>query len=490
MQLNKDIFFSVLFSGDLEISPCNENMQERILQFGEGNFLRAFFDYFIDILNEQGLFSGSIVVVQPIKQGLVGVLEAQEGLYTVLLRGLENQVPVVKKRLVTGISRSIDPYADYQKYMAQAKSESLRFVVSNTTESGITFSETDKLTDEPPSSFPGKVTVLLYERFKFFNGDKTKGFIFIPCELIDNSGDKLLETVLQCAENWRLPEAFINWIKEANYFTNTLVDRIVTGYPKDEAEELNKDLGYEDKLLTTGEIFRFFAIEAKGAAAAELSQAFPFKKAGIDAVITDNVTPYKLRKVRILNGAHTMSVLAAFLSGKETVGEMMDDPLFKAYLRKGIFKEIIPTLDLEKADLESFAESVFDRFANPYIKHYLLNIALNSISKFKVRVLPSIIEYHERTGQLPEVLTLSFAALIAFYKTDKANDDAEILAFFKAARAENDAASLVQSVCGRSDYWGTDLNSLPGFAEKVTGFLADIDKMGMKAVVEKVTADD
>ena len=459
-----------------------KNYPERVLQFGEGNFLRAFVDCFIDMLNEKDLFNGSVAVVQPIEKGLINILNEQNGFYTVLLRGLENQVPTVKKRIVKSISRGINPYEDFYIYLETAKNPDLRYIVSNTTEAGITFLNTDKLDDKPPVSFPGKITVLLYERYKQFNGDVTKGFIFIPCELIDNNGDKLKETVLLYAQKWNLPEEFINWIHKANHFTNTLVDRIVTGYPKDEAEELAKELGYQDNLIVTAEIFQFFAIEAEKEVSAEISKNLPFNKVNLDVVLTEDVTPYKQRKVRILNGAHTMSVLLAFLYGKETVKEMMDDEFFVDYLKKGIYEEIIPTLDLSKEDLESFATSVFDRFANPYIKHYLLDIALNSVSKYRTRVLPSIIEYHKRLGNLPENLTMSFAALIAFYKggTHKVADDEEIVTFFKEQWEKCDTSDisnikqLVQVVCSRTDYWGQDLNELSEFAQKTTEFLKEI----------------
>jgi len=515
-QLNRNFLAQKadFFLSDIEMGPDTavNALEERVLQFGEGNFLRAFVDSFIDMLNEQDLFNGSIVVIQPIEHGLTDVLNAQEGCYTVLLRGLENQKPVVRKRIVTSISRGINPYKDYEMYLETAKNPHLRFIISNTTEAGIAFLETDKLTDKPQVSFPAKVTALLYERYKYFSGDPSKGFIFIPCELIDDNGTELKKAILQNAKNWELPDAFIEWIHNANHFTNTLVDRIVTGYPKDEADNLTKELGYKDNLLVTAEIFQFFAIEASKETVNEISKTLPFHKVGLDVVLTEDVTPYKLRKVRILNGAHTISVLAAFLCGKDAVGEMMDEPLFVDYLKKGIFQEIMPGLDLDEEDLKSFANSVFDRFANPYIKHYLLSISLNSISKYKARVLPSILEYHKRKGELPEILTLSFAALIAFYRGTsieegaligsrngqpyKIVDDMEILTFFKelwgnvGENAKGNIEHLVQAVCAKTEYWGANLNELPGFSQKVTAFLTDIlaDTDGMKKTLEKVVS--
>jgi len=460
-----------------------KKLPERILQFGEGNFLRAFVDSFVDELNEKGLFGGSVVIVQPIPQGMADMVNEQDGYYTVVLRGFENGVAVDSRRVVKSVSRAINPYANYEDYKATMQNPDLRFVVSNTTEAGITYVETDKLDDAPPTGFPAKVTALLYERYKIFNGDPTKGFIFIPCELIDDNGINLKKCVLRHAANWNLPQDFINWVKNCNEFTNTLVDRIVTGYPRDEAATLENELGYYDNLIVTGEIFHFFAIEARKEWTHILEETLPFPKAGLNVVFTEDVTPYKQRKVRILNGAHTMSVLAAFLSGKNSVKEMMDDHAISQYLQRGIYDEIIPTLDLDKDDLFSFAAAVSDRFANPHIKHMLLSIALNSVSKFKARVLPSILEYYKRFNKLPEALTLSFAALLAFYKGTeirdgaliglrngeeyKIMDDMHVLEFFKDAWGGGDVKSLVTKTCANKVFWDTDLNELPGFAEKV-----------------------
>jgi len=513
------------------VNRQSSNLPEKVLQFGEGNFLRAFIDLFIDELNEKGLFGGSIAVVQPIPQGMVEVINTQEGCYTVVLRGLVDNKPVTSKRVVTSISRAINPYADFDTYIDTMKNPHLRFIVSNTTEAGIAYSETDKLEDRPPASFPGKVTALLFERYTLFKGDPSKGFIFLPCELIDNSGDALKAIVLRHAANWQLPEDFIRWVNECNYFANTLVDRIVTGYPKDEIESFEKELGYQDDLLVTGEIFHFFAIEAPAEALQEMEEVLPFHKIGLNVVLADDIGPYKLRKVRILNGSHTMSVLAAFLSGKETVGEMMADPIFVKYLRKGIYQEIIPTLDLDEEDLDSFAASVFDRFANPHIKHYLLSIALNSFSKFKARVLPTILDYHKKMNRLPDILTFSFAALLAFYrgyeiedgalngcnekyKQYKIQDSPEILEFisslwhpskqrgFEAIMSnsvlveynvhtfmledDEDRAAIVEAICANTSIWDMDLRTLPGFTQKVTSCLNSIKAVGVKDTIKNI----
>ena len=504
-RLNRKLFEeNFAFPADVAVGT-KRRLPERVLQFGEGNFLRAFVDSMLDELNENGLLNGSITVVQPIENGLAYMLNEQDGLYTLFLRGLENGQEVCRKRVVTSVQEAINPYNDFANYYARAKNPDLRFIVSNTTEAGIAYATGECLTDTPQNSFPGKVTAFLYTRFLHFNGDKSKGLVFIPCELIDYNGDNLKKIVLRHAEEWALGADFITWVSEANVFTNTLVDRIVTGYPRDEAAALAEALGYEDKLLDTGEIFHFWVIEGPKA----LREELPFDKLGLNVIFTDNATPYKLRKVRILNGAHTCSVTAGFLCGHNTVGEMVADPMFKAYLEKALFDEVIPTLDLEYDNLKAFADAVFDRFANPFIKHQLLSITLNSVSKWKARVLPSVTEYVKRKSGLPKLLTFSLAALLAFDRgagivegaligsrageAYKVMDDAANLEMLRDLWAACDGskssvAALVQGVCGRADVWNMDLNTIPGFTDAVAAALSGILENGMKAAVEAVIA--
>jgi len=401
-------------------------MKERIIQFGEGNFLRGFCDYFIHKLNEKGLYDGKIVVVQPIANGMVDMLNDANCEYNLFLRGIENGEVVNEHTKITSISRGINPYENYADYLALAKNPDMRFVISNTTEAGIEFIDTDKLTDAPPKAFPAKLTILLYERFKANLG----GFVMLSCELIDNNGDELKACVMKYAKLWQLGEAFEAWIENENHFCNTLVDRIVTGYPRDEIKELTEKIGCEDKLIDTAEIFHLWVI------AGNFENELPFNKAGYNIVWADSVDLYKKRKVRILNGAHTSLVPYAMLKGFQTVGECMENPEMKAYLKKCMFEEIIPTLDLPKAELESYANSVLERFANPFIKHMLSSIALNTVSKFRVRVMPSIIEYKKRFGKYPETLMTAFDAFYEFYKTDMANDTAEDMNFMKTHTKE------------------------------------------------------
>ena len=482
--------------------PVNK-FPEKVLQFGEGNFLRGFVDWMINSLNTKGLFNGSVAVVQPIKSGLIDKINQQGGTYTLILRGVQNGKIINSKEIITSISRGIDLYAHYDEYMKLAESADLRFIISNTTEAGISYNPEDKLQDKPPASYPGKLTALLYRRFKAFGGDKEKGLIIIPCELIDRNGDNLKKIVLQLADEWKLGSDFINWIKGANYFLNTLVDRIVTGYPKEEVQTLEEELGYRDCLLDTGEIFHLWVIEGDS----KLAKEIPFEEAGLNVIWTDNMKPYRDRKVRILNGAHTMTVLAAYLYGLDTVKECMDDKLINTYMKKGIFDEIIPTLDLKEEELVKFAHDVLERFSNPFIKHYLLSISLNSVSKFKARVLPSLQEYVERKGKLPEILTFSLASLMAFYKGNEINDnylsgerkgaeykicdDMNILEAFRDSWAAFDGTkagidALVAGILSKTEWWGSNLNEIPGLSEKAAEYLFSITENGMEAALKKL----
>ena len=411
--------------------------RERVIQFGEGGFLRGFVDWMIAKMNDVTDFDTSVVVVQPIADGMCDILSSQNCVYTHLIRGVEG----VDKTVVDVISRCVKPYDDFDGYLALAENPDFRFVVSNTTEAGITFSEDDKVTDTPPKSFPAKLTRLIMKRYEL----GLPGFIFLPCELIDRNGDNLKKCVLEYAKLWGLDEGFVKFVNEENIFTNTLVDRINTGYPK--GEEI--DLGYEDKMLNTSEYFHLWVIETDY----DLESEIPFSKANLNVIITkDELEMYRTRKVRILNGAHTSLVPYALLSGKDTVKSCVDDPVMREHIRRCVFDEIIPTLDLPRDELISYAEDVLTRFGNPYIKHYLSSIALNSVSKFKVRVLPSILEYIKRYGKMPETLIFSFAKLIEFYKTDMTNDSPEVVEFMKK--------SSVDEILANKELWGEDLSFL------------------------------
>ena len=416
---------------------------ERVIQFGEGGFLRGFVDWMLQKINDNSDFDGSVVVVQPIEQGMCDMLSNQDCVYTHVCRGVEG----VDTSIVDVISRCVKPYEDFAAYLALAEQTEMRFVVSNTTESGIVFSSDDKITDAPPKSFPAKVTLLLKRRFDL----GLPGFVFLPCELINRNGDNLKKCILQYADLWQLGDGFKNWVEKENVFTNTLVDRINTGYPR--GEDLG--LGYEDNMVNTSEFFHLWVIETDF----DLDSEMPFSKTDLNVIITpDKLEMYRTRKVRILNGAHTSLVPYALLSGLDTVKSCLDDAIMSEHLKKCVFDEILPTLDLPRDELLSYANSVVERFSNPYIKHYLSAIALNSVSKFKVRVLPSILEYIKRFDKMPDTLLFAFAKLIDFYKTDMTNDDADVVSFMK----NNDTAAILAN----ESLWGQDLSFLTSEVEK------------------------
>ena len=431
-------------------------MKERIIQFGEGNFLRGFVDWFVQGLNEKTDFDSSVVVVQPLKTGMCDKINECGCTYHLALRGIKNGEPTEDISEISCISRCINPYEKYGDYLALAKIPEMRFIFSNTTESGIAFDEGCKLSDTPASSYPGKLTQLLYERFK----SGLPGFIIIACELIDHNGTVLLECVKKYIKLWELPAEFENWLENECVFCSSLVDRIVTGYPKDNPEEFFAKIGKRDEIFDTAEIFHFWAISGMKGYEAEL----PLDKLGYNVIFTEDITPYKTRKVRILNGAHTMTVLAAYLCGIETVGEFMKDPLFEKYVYTGIYDEIIPATDsLPKEELISFADAVRERFSNPYIKHRCLDISLNSVSKFKERVLPSFSDYVNKFGKLPRVLTVSFAALIEFYKKGLANDNADHIAYIKE--------HSVKEILANKELWGKDMSTVEGLTTTVEVYL-------------------
>ncbi len=460
---------------------------EKVLQFGEGNFLRAFVNHFIDEMNEKAGFNGKVVVTQPIAQGLANMINDQEGLYTLFLRGSENGQKVNNKRVISCISRCLNPYEDYDALMECANNPDLRFIVSNTTEAGITYDSSCKFEDKPASSFPGKLTAFLYKRYQ----NKLPGFIILSCELIDHNGDELRKCVHQYIDQWGLDNDFRLWVDKDNIFCSTLVDRIVPGYPRAEAENLCKELGYQDNLIDTAECFGFWVIEGPQS----IKNEFPVDVAGLPIIVVDDVTPYKQRKVRILNGAHTSFIMAAYLAGQDIVRDCMDDEVIKGFMNKTIYDEVIPTLELPKDNLMQFASDVSDRFANPFIDHQLLSISLNSTSKWKARCMPSLLEYYKRNNELPKCMTFSFAAYISFYHncyekgedcllakrgedTYKIMDDQWVLDFYYDHKDDDDA-TIAKEVINNNKMWGDDLINLPGFEAQVTEYLTMIREKGM-----------
>ena len=470
-----------------------ENAPEKVLQFGEGNFLRAFVDYWFDVANEKAGWNGKCVLVQPIPQGLTELINAQEGLYTLYLRGSENGQTVDRKRVISSVSRCLNPYeeAGYTQMMQVACSDDLEYIVSNTTEAGIVYDPSCQFGDKPCTSFPGKLTQVLYERFKAGKS----GLVILSCELIDNNGKELQKCVNSYIDQWGMEDAFRTYINEKCTFCSTLVDRIVPGRIKDAAEaaRLEQENGYADALMDVGEVFGVWNIEGP----AWLEEKLPFRAAGVNCIVVPDVTPYKKRKVRILNGAHTGTVLGAYLAGYDIVRDCMHDEAVLGYMNKMLYEEIVPILPLDKEDLLNFASAVQDRFNNPFIDHELLSISLNSTSKWRARNMPSFMEYVEQNGKLPKCLTMSFAAYVAFFSNDiqelndkglvcrrpKGNcytcmDDRWVLEFYYDHRADTEEA-LVHAVMTDSRMWGEDLTQIPGFEATVVENLKLIRTQGV-----------
>ena len=465
----------------------------RFLQFGEGNFLRAFTEWIIQKMNDEINFQSGVDVVQPLEKGMVDLLNEQDCLYHVYLKGIKEGKPIQEFQLVDCINKAINPYADYQSYLESILNPELRFVVSNTTEAGISFDESEKLDLQPQQSFPGKVTALLYERFKAFNGAQDKGLIFFPCELIDRNGDMLKKYVRQHAQNWQLGQKFEEWVETSCVFCNTLVDRIVPGFPKDDIKEIQEELGYEDNLVVVGEYFHFWVIEAP----AWVQKEFPADKAGLQIKFVDDMTAYRKQKVRILNGAHTGSFATSLLYGIETVRETIEHDVLGRFLKELIYDEVIKSFGESEEDLKAFAEKILERFYNPYIRHEWRSIALNALSKWETRCLPSLIEYTRNTGTLPQKMMFSLAALIAYYKGElndekyALNDDQSHLDFFNNLWSKFDGSTesfpeLTKNALAYDDLWKMDLNEIDGLTQSVTSYLRQIEQVGMKNAIKSV----
>ena len=462
----------------------------KIMQFGEGNFLRAFVDWIIQDLNDNGAINSDVAVVQPMPMGRVAELAAQDGLYTLRLEGIDKGEKVKKSQIIDVIGDCIDPFTQYEKFLSYGASEDLQIVVSNTTEAGIAFDETDTDFSKCPKSFPGKLLALLKRRYDAFNGDMTKGLAIIPCELIDNNGDELYKVLTELAEVNGMDEKFIKWMQTANHFTSTLVDRIVPGYPKAEIPAIQEETGYTDNNVVKGEIFHLWVLKKEPF----VQKVLPADSTGLNVIFADDIKPYKQRKVKILNGSHTALVPVAYLCGIDTVGEAMSDPTIGKYVRDFIFDEVNPTIDLPQDQMTAFANSVIERYQNPFIRHELMSIALNSTTKFRTRLLPTLLDYVRIFGKLPEHLMFSFAAIIEFHKGKRGSeeialkDDPAYLAFWRRAWAEfdGDYLALAKKVLGWTDAWEMDMNSIhPEIAEKVAKNLEDMDKNGMRAAVER-----
>lgn len=473
----------------------------KILQIGEGNFMRAFVEYGIDVANEKLGYNGNVAMIVPRSKKKAAFVK-QHNLYTVCLRGQKNGKVYKEDRVITSVETLLAANDDYEAFMELAHVAELQFVISNTTDAGIVFSDEDAFIDCPPSTFPGKLTKFLYERYCFFKGDPAKALTMLPVELIDDNGDVLKDYVLKYAALWQLEAGFRQWLSQSCKFANTLVDRIVTGFPKDASgvQDMYEELGYEDELLDIAEPFNSWVIGD-----ASLAAAFPVRSDKWDVEFADDLSVYHERKIRILNGAHTSMVLGAYLAGKDYVGECMADPVIRKQLDQSIYEEIIPTIHMPRAKAEAFAHDVYERFENPFVRHALLSISLNSIAKWKVRVLPTLKDSVANTGRLPKWLTYSFAALLAFYRSDvpgegcligqregntyEIKDEPDKLEFFRL-HAGLPTADYVQAVMRCEAFWGEDLSRILGFAEAVVKHLNRMDEIGVKAHIAELGKQD
>ena len=462
---------------------------DKVIQFGEGNFLRAFVDWIIWKMDRDAGFNGGVTVVQPIDRGMVDMLNEQDGLYHLNLQGIDRGQSVDSIDLIDVINRGINPYREFDEYLKLAENPDIRFVISNTTEAGIAFDPQCRFDDAPASSYPGKLTQLLYHRYEYFKGDKSKGFIIFPCELIFLNGKELKKCIGQYIDLWKLGDGFREWFEQACGVYCTLVDRIVPGYPKDNIDSILERIGYDDRLVDKAEIFHLWVIEAPESVAAE----FPADKAGLNVLFVPSEAPYHARKVTLLNGPHTVLSPVGYLSGLDTVKECVEDPLIGKFVRMVMFDELLETLDLPRPELEQFAHDVLERFVNPYVKHFVTSIMLNSFPKYKTRDLPGLKTYLERKGTLPKGLVLGLAGIVTYYKGGKRgdteivpNDDKETVSLLQRLWTTGDTVKVAEGVLGATEIWGEDLNMIPGLTAMLGGFLATIQEKGMRAAVESV----
>ena len=474
---------------------------ERIIQFGEGNFLRCFVDWIIQHMNQRTDFNASVVVVQPIERGMVDWLNGQDCLYHVNLQGRLNGESVNTLERIDCISRALNPYTQHQAYLALADQPDIRFVISNTTEAGIAFDPACRLTDAPASSYPAKLTQLLYRRFQTFRGDRTKGLIIMPCELIFLNGHRLKECIFQYIDLWKddfgndYPR-FRNWFAKYCYVCATLVDRIVPGFPRNDIERIQQRISYADNLVVQGEVFHLWVIEKPdNMSIAQLRREFPAERAGLNVLIAPSEKPYHERKVTLLNGPHTVLSPVAYLSGVNIVRDACNHPVISRYIRKVQFDELMQTLNLPIDELRQFAADVLERFNNPYVDHQVTSIMLNSFPKYAARDLPGLKTYLERKGTLPQGLVFGLAAIITYYKggtrADGApitpNDAPEIVELLQRLWATDDPRIVAEGVLAAEFIWNENLNvTVPGLTDLLTQHLTSIRQHGMLKAVSAI----
>ena len=464
----------------------------KVLQFGEGNFLRAFIEWIIQQMNNKKVFNGDVAIVQPMPFGRVADLQAQDGLYTLYLQGKQDGKKVRTHEIIDCIGDLINPFTEYDKYLKYAESTDLEFVISNTTEAGIAFDETDTNFETTPKSYPGKLLAFLKRRYDFFKGSKESGLFILPCELIDYNGKTLKEVLVKLAKTCGFDDAFLNWLTTANKFYNTLVDRIVPGYPRQNEKECQEELGYIDNSMVVGEIFHLWCVDGDDIKA--LAKAFPAPEAGLNVLYVDSIVPYKQRKVKILNGSHTCLVPVAYLAGIDTVRETIEDPQLGKFVREFIFDEVIPTIDIPEDQMIAYSNSVLERYENPFVRHELMSIALNSVTKYKTRNLPTVLQNLEK-GKFPKHALFSLAALIAFYRGKRGNEDIALkddpwaLEFFQKEWQACDGSrqalnKIVTDFLGLENHWEVNLNKFEKVNEFVTDCLVEITSKPMREALK------
>ena len=477
------------------MKPLNKTTVEKpvypvkIMQFGEGNFLRAFVDWMIDKANNDGIMNHGIALVQPIGGGEVvkQIFQKQDNLYHVYLEGIKDKQPVKEVALIKSITDIINPYTEYKKYEELFLNEGLELIFSNTTEAGIRYEEGDDLNAEPPKSFPAKMTALLHKRYRKFNGDAAKGLQIVCCELIEDNGSTLREFVIRHAQANNLGEDFVNWVKSANHFYDTLVDRIVPGFPKETINEIQEEIGFEDNLVVKGEYFHVWAIGGDSS----IKEKLPLDKAGLNVLFMDDIRPFRAKKVRVLNGAHTAMVPLALQLGCETVMDAFNTPEVEQFINRMVAEEVLPGIGEDPEELKAFAAKILERFYNPYLKHYLKDISLNSLSKWETRDFPTVADNYNKLGKQAKLTTFSLAALLVLYSGQSEvgftpNDTSEFVQFIQSTFNKEDIKGWVNGIINNDKIWTAPLKDLPGFADEVAVAVEAILSKGMKAAITEV----
>ncbi len=454
------------------------NYPTKVIQFGEGNFLRAFIDWQIQQMNKKNIFNGGVAIVQPLNVGRTHQLDDQDDLYTVLLEGKLDGLKIKSNEIIENINKTVRPYENYDSYLSLAENDDIQIIISNTTEAGIAFDVDDKLEDSPQKSYPGKLTALLYKRFKL----NKSGFYIVPCELINHNGDVLKKIIIKYAKLWNLGPDFINWINNSNKFYSTLVDRIVPGYPADQIEEIQNRLGYRDDNIVKAEPFMLFVIEGDE----ELEKVFPLKKAGLNVVFTNNLQPYRDRKVSLLNGPHTSMNILGQLMGIRTVTEVMNNKVLYQFISDEMQKEIMPTINLSDKKLMLYSDQVKERFDNPFIEHELKSIGLNSISKIKTRLLPILKKDIEEFDEIPSRITLVLAAYIYVYSMQSEITPQDTNDVLEKFRELSKSSNYIELILSNEYLWGEDLTSYPELLRQVINDINLINEYGVKRVIEKI----